>query len=279
MKDKIVVITGANSGIGKATAIGLAEKGAQIVMLCRNPEKAEKARDEIVTKSGNPKVVTQHLDLADLSSVRVAAKALNASLPRIDVLINNAGGYFGRRQLSKDGYEYTFAMNHLGHFLLTDLLMDLLMKANGARIINVSSEAQRMGHINFDDLHAEKKYSGIKAYAQAKLANIIFTKELARRLKGDGITVNALHPGVVNTGFGKDAVGLTKILIVIFKPLMLSARKGAKTSVYLASSDEVTNETGKFWAKCKEKAPIPEADDVNVQHRLWEVSEELVKIN
>ena len=201
MKKKKVLVTGASSDIGKAKAKDLATMGFHVVMACRNKDKAQVVRDAIVASSGTTDISLFQIDLASMASVRNGAEQILHAHPQIDVLINNAGGIFYERMLSVDGYEYTFAVNHLGHLLLTTLLLPALRKAGKARIINVSSIAHMFGHMQFEDLMFEKKYSPAKAYAMAKLANVLFTYELDRRFRGQGITANCLHPGVVNTNF------------------------------------------------------------------------------
>ncbi|MEM7039733.1 MAG: SDR family NAD(P)-dependent oxidoreductase, partial [Bacteroidota bacterium] len=187
---------------------------------------------------------------------------------------NNAGGYFGTRTENKNGYEYTFAMNHLGHFLLTNLLLDNIKATPNARIVNVSSAAQGMGKINFDDIMAKQKYSGFRAYCQAKLANVVFSKSLAERLEGTTVTANAVHPGAVNTGFGAEAGSFFKFIMNLARPFLRSPDKGAKTSVHVASTPDLTV-TGKYWADCKVKSNNKQADDPEVQRRLWDLSCEL----
>ena len=279
MKNKLVLITGANSGIGKATAIKLATMGAHIVMLCRNKERGETARQDIIQTSGNKNIELILIDLADLSSVRKAAEDIKAKYDHIDVLINNAGGYFTERKTSKDGYECTFAMNHLGHFLLTNLLLDELKAAVNARLINLSSDIHKKGHINFDDLMTEKKYKGFGVYSHAKLANILFTNELARRLQHTNITVNTLHPGMVRTNFTANSDRLIKFLMTIMGRFLKSPEKGAETSVYLASSKDVAGISGKYFVNRKEKKSSPESYDEKVAKKLWKVSCELTGLD
>lgn len=276
MKNKTILITGATSGIGKATAIDLAGRGATISMLIRNREKGEKTKQEIIEKTGNKNIDIQLIDLADLNSVRKAVEELKVKFKVIDILINNAGGMFKARYESADKYELTFAMNHLGHFLLTNLLLDNIKAAPEARIINVSSEAQRAGHIDFEDLMGENTFKPFKAYSQAKLANIVFTKGLKDRLNGSNVSVYALHPGVVRTGFGSDFGGIFKVLIKISQPFMRSPEKGAETTLFVVSEDSVKQLSGSYFKDCKVKDPIPEASDPKVIQRLWEESEKLV---
>lgn len=279
MKNKLVLITGANSGIGKATAIKLATLGANVVMLCRNKEKGETARQDIIQTSGNKNIALILIDLADLSSVRKAAEEIKAKYNHIDVLINNAGGYFAERKTSKDGYECTFAMNHLGHFLLTNLLLNELKVAVNARIINLGAVIHKQGHINFDDLMTEKNYKGFGAYSNAKLANILFTKELTRRLQDTDITVNTLHPGMVRTNFTADASRLIKFLMTLLGRFLKSPEKGADTSVYLASSKDVAGISGKYFVNRKEKKSSPESYSEEVAKKLWDVSCELTGLD
>ncbi|MCK4464477.1 MAG: SDR family oxidoreductase [Bacteroidales bacterium] len=279
MKNKIVLITGANSGIGKATATRLAIMGAYIVMLCRNKERGETARQDIIQTSGNNNIELILIDLTDLGSVRKAAEEIKAKYDHIDVMLNNAGGYFEKRKTSKDGYEYTFAMNHLGHFLLTNLLLDELKAAVNARIINLSSDIHKKGHIYFDDLMTEKKYKGFGVYSHAKLANILFTNELSRRLQHTNITVNTLHPGMVRTNFTSDASRFIKFMMTIMGRFLKSPEKGAETSVYLASSKEVDRISGKYFVNRKEKKSSPESYDEKVAKKLWKVSCELTGLD
>ncbi|MCP4426598.1 MAG: SDR family oxidoreductase [Chloroflexi bacterium] len=274
--EKTMLVTGANAGIGKATALGLAKMDAAVVMVCRNREKGEAARDEIIAQSGNENVDLMIADLSAQQSIRRLAQEFNEKYERLDVLVNNAGGVFSSRTLTEDGLEYTFAFNHLGYFLLTNLLLDKL-KANGAaRIVNVSSEAQAGATINFDDLQSEQDYNGFRAYGQSKLANVLFTNELARRLDGNGVTVNALHPGVVRTNFGKGTTSFPfNLMIRLLAPFLASPEKGARTSIYLATSPKAEGVTGKYFVDEKEKESNPISHDAAVAQRLWQVSEQL----
>ena len=280
MNRRVCLITGANSSIGKETALALARMGATIIMVSRNAEKGEAALTEIRQRTGNDHVTLLVADLASLNSVRRLAQDFRDQHQELHVLINNAGLFNSRRILTADGDELTFAVNHLAHFLLTTLLLDLLKASAPSRIINVSSGAHSGAKINFDDLNAEAKYSGMSAYGQSKLANVLFTYELARRLEGTGVTVNALHPGVVKTGFGRNSGGATGLFFRAFQtvasPFLLSADRGAETSIYLASSSEVDSVSGKYFVK-KEPVQSSEAsDDIAVAQKLWRVSEKLV---
>jgi retinol dehydrogenase-14 len=274
MKGKVVLVTGGTSGIGRAAALELASQGATLVFTYRDKTRGEKTLAEIMQATGNGDVHMLDLDLASLASVRKAADGFRKEFSRLDVLINNAGGYFGYRKTTAEGYEYTFGVNHLGHFLLTNLLKDLLVSSR-ARIINVSSEAQRTGQIHFDDLMLEESFTGFRAYAQAKLANILFTYELDRRWEGTGITVNAAHPGAVNTNFGNESKPFFRFLMKLGKPFLKSPAKGADTIVYLASSPEVEGVSGKYFAYRKEIRSNRESYDREIWKRLWEVSEKL----
>lgn len=276
MKEKIVLVTGANSGIGKVTALDLARTGTHVVMLCRNRERGEAALEEIILESKNEKVDLMICDLSSMDSVHAFANDFLLRYKRLDVLVNNAGVYFDRRIMTADGYEYTFAMNHLGHFLLTSRLLDLIRYSAPARIISVSSNAHHMGNIRFDDLMGEKGYMGWRAYSQAKLANILFAYELDRRLEGSGITVNAVHPGFVNTNFANNTSPVIRSLVRFAQGFARSPEKGAETSVWLAFSPEVEGISGKYFFDKKERKSNRKSYDEKVAKRLWDVSEDLV---
>ncbi len=282
MDGKTVVITGGNSGIGKAAAVALATAGARVVITARSEPRGAAARADIAEASGSDAVELSVFDLADLSSVRSGAADLLERCPRIDVLLNNAGLILSERTLSRDGYEATFAINHLGPFLLTELLLDRLKQSAPSRIVNVASTAHtfaRRGMV-FDDLMAERSYRSMEVYGRSKLANILFTTELAKRLAGTGVTANSLHPGSVATGYARDGdtTGLMAWGVKVFAhlPISLTPEQGAKTSVYLSSSPEVAGVSGRYFFKCKEKTPSANARDEAAAARLWEVSEELV---
>ncbi|MFA5815095.1 MAG: SDR family oxidoreductase [Bacteroidales bacterium] len=276
MESKIILITGANSGIGKATATALAEMGAHVVMMSRDLVKGEKARQEVIRVSKNNQIDLMQCDLASMISIRRFAAEFIAKYPRLDVLINNAGIFTDPRMETADGFEYQIGVNHLGHFLLTQLLLDLLKRSSPARIINVSSGAHFGGKIDFNDLHLQHKYSAWKSYAQSKLANVLFTYELAHRLSGTGITVNCLHPGFVNTRFAYNRESeKPNWLIKLAKPFTIPPAHGAETSIYLAASPEVEGVTGKYFAKRKEKASSRASYDLVVAEKLWNLSKAL----
>ena len=277
---KTMIVTGGNSGIGKAAAVELARAGARVVITARNEARGAAAVADISAASGSSTVELAVFDLADLSSVRSGAADLLERCPRIDVLLNNAGLILTERTLSADGYEATFAINHLGPFLLTDLLRQRLIDSAPSRIVNVASTAHnfaRRGMV-FDDLMAERSYKQMEVYGRSKLANILFTAELAERMAGTGVTVNCLHPGSVATGYARDgdATGFLAWGVKVVAPLSLTPEQGARTSVYLCSSPEVDGVTGKYFAKCKEKTPSANARDRDAAAQLWEISEQLV---
>jgi len=269
---RVCLVTGANSGIGKSTAHALARLNATVVMVCRDRNRAEPVRDEIATATGNQNVELMMCDLSSQADIRrFAADFLNTH-NRLDVLINNAGVVVRQRSLTEDGIESTFAVNHLGYFLLTNLLLDLLKKSAPARIVNVSSAAHAYGKIDFDNLQGERKYGGFSAYANSKLANVLFTYELARRLDGPGVTANCLHPGGVATGLFRN---LPKPIEALIKLVTISPNKGAETSVYLASSPAVEGVTGKYFARKRETRTSNASYNEEAARRLWEVSSEL----
>jgi len=245
MTGKLCLITGASSGIGKEAAVGLAALGAHVVLVARDRKRGEAAVAEIQSRSARQAVDLMLADLSSQQSIRELAAAFKASYPRLDVLVNNAGLIISPRQLTGDGIEQTFALNHLGYFLLTNLLLEHLKASAPARIINVASEAQRGGILDFGDLQGAKRYSSFRAYSQSKLANIVFTYELAKRLAGTGVTVNAVHPGAVATNFGASALGGVNWVVTLAKPFMLTAAQGADTLVYLAASPVVEGATAR----------------------------------
>ena len=271
------VITGATSGIGKETALALAKKGHAIYLLVRDVEKGEQVKQQIISASKNNDIYVVFCDLADLDSVRAAADTLKGSLAGINVLINNAGGVFAQRELSKDGFEMTFAVNHLGHFLLTNLLLALLVKGQG-RVINVSSEAHRMGKPRFKDLQwQDTDYSPLKAYAMAKLFNIYFTRSLAIKFGPKGVTAFALHPGLVNSNFGADLGGIGKTLLWLSRPFMITPELGAQTTIFLATANRIDAKSGQYFKNKEVQSPSALAiDDLNRQ-KLWDLSVEMIE--
>lgn len=276
MEGKICIITGANSGIGKATAIGLAKMNATIVMMCRSKERGEEAQKEVIELTGNKKVDLLLCDLSSLESIRKFVSEFKSKYQKLHILINNAGVMLSKRGISVDGFEMNFAVNHLAPFLLTNLLLDALKKSAPSRIINVSSAAHRMAKMNFDDLQSEKrKYRLMKIYGASKLALMLFSYELSRKLEGTSVTINTLHPGLVNTNLGQDQSSFSKGFAKLFfkKP-----EKGAETSIYLASSQEVDGITGKYFAKKQQKQSSEESYNEDYAKRLWELSKEMTKL-
>ena len=273
LKGKTAVITGASSGIGKVTALELANLGANVVMVCRNQSKAEDTRNEIVKATGNENITLILADLALMQEVERAATEINEQFSKLDILINNAGIMPGKRKVTAEGHEISWATNYLSAFLLTNLLTDKLLAAENARIINVSSEAHRLGQLNFQDMHSPKKYSALTAYSDSKLANILFTYELARRLELTDITVNCLHPGVVATNFASENAGSYKYLFLLGKPFMTSPEKGARTTVYLAASPEAGKFTGTYFKNLKPVRSSTQTYSPIIARRLWSLSE------
>jgi retinol dehydrogenase-14 len=274
IKERTILITGGTNGIGKAASIELARKGATIVLVGRNHSKTHQVVRQIIEQTDNPAVHGLVADLSSMAEVRRLVQEFLQSYPRIDILVNNVGGIFATHTLTVDGYEYTFALNHLSYFLLTNLLLDALKSNAPSRIINVSSRSHEGASLNFNDLQNEQHYNfgGYKAYGQSKLANLLFTYELARRLTGTNVTVNALHPGTVATGFGENNNSIMKVSMRIYHQFSLSPEQGADTVVYLASSPEVEGVTGKYFVERKAVRSSPESYDVETQNRLWSIS-------
>jgi retinol dehydrogenase 12 len=273
---KVCLVTGATSGIGEVTAEALAKMGARVVILSRNPERCASTTQRIRSASGNPAVDFLVADLSSQADIRRMAAEFHQRYDRLDVLVNNAGGFFLKRQESPDGIELTFALNHLNYFLLTNLLLDLLKASAPARIVNVSSGAHNGGKIDFEDLQGTRSYGGWKAYSQSKLANVLFTYELARRLNGAQVTVNALHPGFVATGFAKNngwiaSVGLSVVHLFARKP-----EEGARTVIYLASSPDVAGVTGKYFHDEKSVPSDSASYDEETARKLWQISAQMV---
>ena len=278
MEGKTCVVTGANSGIGRITAHALAEQGARVVLLCRNEARGTEARDSIREETGNEAVELVLGDLADQASTRQAAEEVLERCPRIDVLVNNAGAYFGDLALTNDGLERTFALNHMGYFLLTELLRERLIASAPARVVNVASAAHRGGFIDFEDLQwVRRPYAGLRAYCDSKLMNILFTKELATRLDGSGVTANCVHPGAIRTGFAVGESSWFGALVRLGGFVLISPEKGALTSIYLASSPDVEEITGQYFIRKKVRRPSAKARSSELAAQLWGVSESLVK--
>jgi NAD(P)-dependent dehydrogenase (short-subunit alcohol dehydrogenase family) len=280
MRDKVCLVTGGNSGIGKETAVGLAKAGARVVIVARDRRRGEEALADIRSVAGTTGGAVS-LMLADLSSqseVRRLASEFSNAHPRLDVLVNNAGAVFGERLLSADGVEMTFALNHLGYFLLTHELLNLLRASAPARIVNVASDAHRSAAPRLDDLQYSSDYGGFRVYSHSKLANVMFTYELARRIDGTGVTANALHPGVVATNFGNSGGALFRLGVRLVRPFFISSAKGARTSIYLAASPEVEGISGKYFVNERETRSSPASYDESAQRRLWEESERLTGV-
>ena len=276
-EQKTILITGGTSGIGKETAIALAKKGATVVFTARTEEAGEVARKEIIDQSGNPSVSVLVADLSSLASVRHLAEEFMKRYPRLDVLINNAGVLEQTRKLSRDGFEMDFAVNYLAPFLLTNLLLPVLKASAPSRIVNVSSTMHAEGAINFDDLQSEKQFDRYRAYAQSKLALILFTKKLAKDLEGTGVTVNALHPGVIGTEMTmRNVRTMNPVAAFIFKRTLLTPAQGAETSVFLAAAPDVANISGEYFDKKKIATVSPLADNAALADKLWDISTKLV---
>ena len=279
MDGKLVMVTGATNGIGYITARELATKGARVIVVGRDPQKCQRVVQEIQKNANNDSVAYLCADLSSLNDVRDLAGAFRESHGHLDVLVNNAGAIFSKRRLSADGIEMTFALNHLNFFLLTDLLLDHLRASTSGRVVNVSSRAHRGTHLDFDDLQGEKRYNGILAYKRSKLANLYFTYELSRRLRDTSVTVNALHPGLVATGFGANngLVFRMAMRMIFMLRGAIDAEAGARTSIYLASSPEVVEVTGRYFVEQKETPSSDASWDEEVAGRLWEISAQLAR--
>jgi NAD(P)-dependent dehydrogenase (short-subunit alcohol dehydrogenase family) len=276
MAGKTVLITGATSGIGKATALGLATMGAHLAITGRDVGRIEAAGEEI-RAAGGGQVDLFIADLSSQSEVRRLVEEVLQTLSRIDVLINNAGGYWDTRHVTADGLERTFALNHLAPFLLTNLLLDKLKQSAPARVVTVSSNAHAMGRIDFNDLQGERSYSAARAYNQSKLANVVFSYELARRLLATSVTANALHPGLVSTSFGaEDPARVQRVFIPFLRPFMKSPARGATTSIHLASARELEQVSGQYFANGQPKKSSARSYDQAAAARLWQVSDDLV---
>lgn len=271
---KIAIVTGSNTGIGKETARALAQRGATVVLACRDVTKAEAARADIVATTANERVLVRPLDLGSRSSIRDFAARFREENARLDLLVDNAGLWATKRSTTVDGFESTFGVNHLGTFLLTHELLPLLEASAPSRIVVLSSALHYRGKMAWDDLgYAQRKYDGTAAYAQSKLANMLYTKALARRLEGKGVTVNAVHPGVVATELVRD---YPKILVKLFHLFLLTPAEGAACTIHVATSPDVEGKSGLYFEKSKEKEPAPRSLDVVAQEKLWALSEEML---
>ncbi len=278
MAGRTVLVTGGSGGIGRATALGLAAMGAHLAITGRDRGRAEDTAREI-RAAGAGQVDVLVADLSAQSEVRRLAGEVLQRLSRIDVLVNNVGGYWNTRHVTADGLERTFAVNHLAPFLLTNLLLGRLRQSTPARVVTVSSNVQALGRIDFEDLQAERSYSGARAYSQSKLANVLFTYELARRLQGTSVTANALHPGVVRTALGaEDPRAVQRLLMPVMRPFMKAPAQGAATSVYLASAPGLEQVTGRFFAGRKPRKSAKRSYDPAAAARLWQVSADLAQV-
>ncbi|NQX67894.1 SDR family oxidoreductase [Paenibacillus alba] len=277
MHHPTVIVTGANSGMGLATTVALARKGAHVIMLCRSKQRGELALAEARQQSGSDRIELMLCDLGSLASIRAFAEDFLAKHQVLDVLVNNAGVVTVKRQTTSDGFEAMTGVNHLGHFLLTNLLLEAIVRAQQGRIVNVSSGAHKIGRFDFDNPYLMRGFSVWRGYAQSKIANIWFTRELAKRLAGTTATVNALHPGAVGTNIGVDRdTGFGKFVHRLLRPFFLTPAQGAETAIYLSTSPDVQTISGEYWYK-KKIAPISErAQDEDMAHRFWAWSEQEV---
>ena len=275
LKGKIAIVTGANSGMGMATAQALSDKGATVIMLCRSEERGRRAI-ALLTEEKDRKLDLMICDLGDFSSIRSFARNVKERYPQVDILVNNAGFISLDRQETRDGIERQFGINHLGHFLLTTLLLDRMPA--GSRIVNVASGAHKVGRIHFDDINLRHGYNVVKAYSQSKLANVLFTRELAARVKDRGITVNCCHPGAVATNMGVDReTGFGKTITGLLKPFFLTPAEGAATAVYLASDESAGHITGGYFYRCRIAKSSKRSKNRKFAKKLFELSEEMVR--
>jgi NAD(P)-dependent dehydrogenase (short-subunit alcohol dehydrogenase family) len=277
MQGKVVVITGGTSGIGQVAAERLAAMGARIVLVARSKSRGEAALGRLRERASSPAHRVHYGDVSRLSDLNRLAAEIRSAEPRIDVLINNAGAMFGQRQVTEDGLELTFATNHMSYFVLTNGLREQLA-AGAARIVNTSSHAHYRGEIDFDDLQSERNYKAFPAYCFSKVCNVLFTRALAQRLAGTGVTVNSLHPGFVKTRFGDESGGGMARVIGLMKIFAISQEKGAETIIYLASSGEVAKTSGLYFYKCKPVEPSKLAQDNAAAERLWKATEKIAGI-
>lgn len=276
---KTALVTGSTNGIGKVTALELARQGYRVLLTSRDAVKGQQVLAKIQMQTGNDALEMYVGDLSSMADVRRIALEVRARHPAIDVLVNNAGGLFDEHQETVDGFEYTFAFNHLSYFLLTNLLLPSLKtaaeKSGEARVLSVSSSANNSGKMRWDDLQYQSSYSAWPAYNQSKLMNVLFSNALARRLAGTGVTSNSLHPGLISSGFGSTATGLSKMLLTVLRPFMLTTQQGAQNSLYVATSPQIRGVSGQYFVKQKPGKPSPLAADQGAQERLWKLSEKL----
>ena len=275
--EKVYLVTGSNSGIGKATVLGLAEKGASVVMVVRNKEKGETTRQDVIKQTGNSNVDLMICDLASMAAIRQFTKSFKEQYDRLDALINNAGAVINKYDVTPEGFERTLAVNYLAPFLLTHDLLPLLKETAPSRVINVSSGLHKSGALNFDELQHITSYSGQKRYRDSKLMIVLFTYALARRLSNTSVTANVLQPGFVATNLGRNSGSrLSHLAFALVRPFQLSPSKGAETSIYLASSSDIRNVTGKYFSKCQETSSAPISYIIDLQERLWRTTEQML---
>ena len=279
MQGRTCLITGATFGIGKATALGIARRGARVVIVGREAERTQATAVWLRRESGNPAVEYLIADLFSLAEVRRLAQAFATQQERLDVLVNNAGGFFSDRATTADGFERTWALNHLAYFRLTLDLLPLLKASAPARIVNVASNVHVRGRIDFADLGGARRYDGVRAYCQSKLANVLFTYALARRLAGTGVSANCLHPGMVATGIGRNMRGIPRLFMKAASAFILTPEQGAATSIHVATSTDVAAVSGKYFVKCKPARSSPLSYDEALQERLWAVSLEQIGLD
>jgi len=275
MHGKTCIVTGASAGIGHAVAHGLAARGAHVVLVCRDRSRAEAAQNAIRTATGNAEIDIALADLSSQAEIRRLAQELLQDSPRIYALINNAGVVNTKRTVTVDGIETVFAVNHLAYVLLTQLLLPRLIDSTPARIVNVASDAHRWDRLDFDDLQNHRRYRGLKVYGQSKLCNLLFTRELARRIAGTGVTVNSMHPGGVATGLGWNNGWWAVLVAKVLKPFLRTAEQGADTAMYLTTAPEVATVNGMYFYNRREHRPSQAAQDDEAARRLWEISEQL----
>jgi NAD(P)-dependent dehydrogenase (short-subunit alcohol dehydrogenase family) len=278
MTGRTCLVTGATSGIGEETALGLARRGARVLVVGRDPERGERARASIAERSGNSAIELLLADFSRLSEVRRLAVEVGQRTAELHVLVNNAGVVNLSRTTTPDGFESTFAVNHLAYFLLTQLLLPLLQRSAPARIVNVASDAHKFGPLDLDDLQSERRYRSMRVYGASKTANLLFTQELAKRLEGTPVTVNALHPGAVATRLGHNNGWLGKLATSLTKPFFLTPAQGAETSVFLASDPSVARVNGRYFVKKRAIEPAPHARDPLAAKRLWDESARMVDL-